>query len=72
MKLIFAFLILVAILISVLATSLLIGWWKGADSIALPGLGLIIATPLLAVALLVAEAVIIFIASLVKTLGASA
>lgn len=72
MNLIFGFLILVAIVVSILAIILLVGWWKGSDSIVFPGLGIIIATPLLAVLLLIAEATIILIASLVRSLGARA
>ena len=38
-------------------------WLKGADSIALPGLGIIIATPLLVAVLVVAESVAVFCAA---------
>jgi hypothetical protein len=38
-------------------------WLKGADSIALPGLGIIIATPLLVTVLVVAEIGLIFCAA---------
>ena len=38
-------------------------WLKGADSIALPGLGIIIATPLLVSVLVVAETGVIFCAA---------
>lgn len=38
-------------------------WLKGADSIALPGLGIIIATPLLVTVLLIAESGAIFCAA---------
>lgn len=38
-------------------------WLKGADSIALPGLGILIATPLLVTALAVAEVGLIFCAA---------
>ena len=72
MNLISAFLTLVAILISVLTISLLIIWWKGVDSIAFPGLGLLIATPLLVLLLLIIEVVVVFIAILMKSAGASA
>jgi hypothetical protein len=38
-------------------------WLKGADSIALPGLGILVATPLLVVVLFVAEVGVIFCAA---------
>ena len=38
-------------------------WLKGADSVALPGLGIIIATPLLVAVLAVAEVGVIFCAA---------
>ena len=58
------------VLLYLLAAALLIpligalGFWlKGADSIALPGLGIIIATPLLVAALAVAEVGTVFCAA---------
>jgi hypothetical protein len=72
MTLINAFLTLVAILISVLTIGLLIMWWRGVDSIAFPGLGLLIATPVLVLLLLIIEVVVVFIAMLAKSVGASA
>jgi hypothetical protein len=38
-------------------------WMRGIDSIAFPGLGLLVATPLIALALLTAEAMVIVLAA---------
>ncbi len=61
MNFISAFLALLAILNSVLVIGLLIMWLKGADSIAFPGLGIIVATPLIVLLLLILEVVIVIL-----------
>ena len=72
MNLIAAFLILAAVIISVLIIGFLVAWWEGVDSIAFPGLGLLIATPLLVLLLLIIEAALILFAILAKSIGAGA
>ncbi len=57
---------LVAIGISALIVLLLVLWMKGADSIALPGLGLILATPLLILLLLVVEIILVILSVFTK------
>lgn len=59
--LVILYLIAAAILVPLIWT--LGGWLKGADSIALPGLGLIIATRLLVAVLVIAEFGAIFCAA---------
>lgn len=51
------------ILILILFIILLGLWMKGTSSLVLPGLGLIIATPLVLILLLVVEIVMVFIAA---------
>ena len=70
MTLIYALLTLAAILISVLIIGFLVMWWKGVDSIAFPGLGLLVATPLLVLLLLIVEAALVVFAILAKSVGA--
>lgn len=66
MNLLLTILIGMAILISILTIGVLVLWWKGVEVIALPGLGVIIATPLIAGLLLVIEIVIVVVAILAK------
>ena len=63
-KLLLSLLICAAILLSALTAGVLILWWKGVGAIALPGLGLIVATPLLALLLLIVAAAVILAAVL--------
>ena len=72
MNLLFSLLICAAVLTSILTIGVLILWWKGVGVIALPGLGLIVATSLLVFLLLIVEAAIVFAAVLVKSRGGSA
>lgn len=72
MNAISSLLTLVAILISVLTIVFLIMWWRGVDAIAFPGLGLIVATPIIIVLLLIVEVVIVFLATLGKARGMTA
>ena len=53
----------VSIVILILFIILLGVWMKGSSVVALPGLGIIVATPLALVYLLVAEIVMVFIAA---------
>ena len=69
MNAISAILILIAILISALTIGALIMWWKGVDSILLPGLGIIVGTGLIVLLLLIVEVVVVFLAILMKTGG---
>jgi hypothetical protein len=55
-------LIVLTLLASVLLAALILTlglWMRGIDSIVFPGLGLIIATPIIALALLMAEAILV-------------
>jgi hypothetical protein len=67
MNAISALLILIAILNSALTIGALIMWWKGVDSILFPGLGIIVATPVIVLLLLIVEVVIVLLAILTKT-----
>ena len=69
MNAISAILILIAILISALTIGALIMWWKGVDSILLPGLEIIVGTGLIVLLLLIVEVVVVFLAILMKTGG---
>ena len=66
MNLLLTLLIGVAIIVSILTIGFLVMWWKGVEVIALPGLGVIIATPLIVGLLLVIEIVIVLLASFAK------
>jgi hypothetical protein len=50
-NLIFTLLILAAVVISLLTIGMLLLWLRGADTLAFPGLGLLVATPLFVVLL---------------------
>ena len=55
-------LIFLTLLASVLLAALILTlglWMRGIDSIAFPGLGLLVATPLIALALLIVEAMVV-------------
>jgi hypothetical protein len=59
-------LIFLTLLASVLLAALILTlglWMRGIDSIAFPGLGLIVATPLIALALLITEAMVVALAA---------
>lgn len=55
--------VIISIVILILFIILLGVWMKGTSSLAFPGLGLIVATPLVLVLLLVVEIIIVFIAA---------
>lgn len=61
---IFTVLMVIALLLSASVTCSLFMWWRGASSIVLPGLGLIIATPLITVLLIVVEFLVVIVAGL--------
>ena len=58
-------LIILAALWSVFVAGSLLLWVKGADMVALPGLGLIIATPLISILLIVAQLGLVVLAAAV-------
>ena len=62
-NLVLVLLIIIAAVILVAIIGLLGVWMKGADSIALPGLGIIIATPLLLILLIVVELILVILAA---------
>jgi len=66
MNTIASFLILIAIVLSLLTCIALIGWWRGIDSVLFPGLGLIVAMPALIVLLLVLNIGFVVGAAVVK------
>ena len=55
--------VIISIVILILFIILLGSWMKGTSSLAFPGLGLIVATPIVLVLLLVLEIIIVFIAA---------
>lgn len=69
MNLLAAFLVWVAILTSVLTVGLLLAWWRGVDMLALPGLGIIVALPLVVLLLLLAEVATVVVAMFVRGAG---
>ena len=65
-NLVFTLLVLSAIAISLLMIGFLILWLKGADSLAFPGLGIIVATPLFTILLIVLQFIVIIAAIFVS------
>lgn len=65
-NLIFTLLVISAIVISLLIIGFLILWLKGVDSLAFPGLGLIVATPFFPVLLTILQLVVIIAAIFVS------
>lgn len=61
-----SFLILFAVVLSILTLILLIGWWRGADNILFPGLGLIVAMPGLIVLFLILNIAFVISAAYLK------
>ena len=57
-------LISAAILTSFITIGVLVLWWKGVTAIVLPGMGLLVATPLMVLLLLIVEVVIVLVAML--------
>jgi hypothetical protein len=55
--------IIISIVVLILFIILLGVWMKGASSVALPGLGVIVATPIVLLLLLVVEIIVVFIAA---------
>ncbi len=65
-------LIALKVLFALLALVLLVvagGWLRGADNIALPGLGLIIATPLIMMLIAIMEILVLVAAMMVSALS---
>ena len=58
-NLIFTLLVLAAVVISLLTIGMLLLWLWGADSIAFPGLGLLVSTPLFVVLLTLLQLVVV-------------
>ena len=58
-NLIFTLLVLAAVVISLLITGVLLLWLRGVDTLAFPGLGLLVATPLLVVLLTLLQLVVV-------------
>ncbi|MDQ3747462.1 MAG: hypothetical protein M3367_00385 [Acidobacteriota bacterium] len=66
MNIIASFLILIAIVLSLLTCIALIGWWRGIDSVVFPGLGLVAAMPAVIVLLLILNIGFVVVAAVVK------
>ena len=71
MNLITVLLTLVAILNSVFAIAFLIMWLRGIDSILFPGLGFVVATPVIVLLLMIVEGVIVLLAMFTKSASMS-
>ncbi|MDQ3665519.1 MAG: hypothetical protein M3410_02775 [Acidobacteriota bacterium] len=67
MSLLLTLLIIAAILTSVFTIGILVLWWKGVNAIVLPGMGLMVATPLMVLLLLIIEVVTILVAILASS-----
>lgn len=61
-NLIFTLLVLAAAVMSLLTVGLLLAWLKGADALAFPGVGLIVATPLFILLLTACQAAVVIAA----------
>ena len=72
MTLLVTLLMWAAILISASTIGILIMWWRGMDVIALPGLGLIVATPIIVLLLLMAEIALVILAIFGRAVRANA
>ncbi len=72
MNLLLTLLIIAAILTSVFTIGVLVLWWKGVNAIALPGMGLIVATPLMVLLLLIVEMVTVLVAILASSQSGNA
>lgn len=58
--------ILIAVILTVFVFISLIGWWRGADNVLFPGLGLVVAVPAIIVFLLILTGLFVIIAAAVK------
>ncbi|MDQ6652285.1 MAG: hypothetical protein M3Y84_06040 [Acidobacteriota bacterium] len=72
MNLLLTLLLSAAILTSFITIGVLVLWWKGVSVIALPGMGLLVATPLMVLLLLIVEVVIVLVAILAGSLRGNA
>lgn len=66
MNIIASFLILIAVVLTVLTCIALIGWWRGADSVLFPGFGLVAAMPAIIVFILILNIAVVVAAALIK------
>jgi hypothetical protein len=66
-NLLLTLLIIAAILTAVFTIGVLLLWWKGVNAIALPGIGLIVATPFMVLLLLIVEVVTVLVAILASS-----
>ena len=67
MNIISTFLVLIAIVLTIVTLIALLGWLRGAEYVLLPGLGLIVSVPALILLLLILDASVIIAASIIKT-----
>jgi hypothetical protein len=72
MHLISTFLTLAAIFSSVVGIGFLVIWLRGIDSILLPGPGVLLATPLIVLLILIVEVVLVLLAMITKAASVSA
>ncbi len=70
MSLVVTLLIWAAVLTSACVIGVLLLWWRGVDMIALPGLGLIVGTPVIVLLLLIAEMALVILAILGRAVRA--
>jgi uncharacterized membrane protein len=66
MNTIASLIILIAVVQSVLVVISLVGWWRGVDNVAFPGLGLIVATPAIIVLFLILNVIFVIAAAFIK------
>lgn len=66
MSLLSSLLILLSIIISLVVIGLLILWWRGIESLLFPGLGFVVATPVLVMLFLIAELIVVALAIFTK------
>ena len=60
---------LLSLLIALVLLTVTAGWLRGADSLAFPGLGLVVATPVVVASLALVEIIIVIAAVVVSALG---
>ena len=72
MNVISVLLTLVAIFSSVVGIGFLVLWLRGIDSILLPGLGIVVATPVIVLLILILEVALVLLAVFTKSANVSA
>jgi len=60
---------LLSLLIALVLLTITAGWLRGADSLAFPGLGLVVATPVVIMSLTLVEIFVMIVAVVVSALG---